>query len=108
MESLDDTDIVIGATRWEMPGLAALPEKAWEQHRAKLARHESFSDFVFLRHNKAGELRYLSVSGEPLFDEKGKFSAITASARTSPSARATRRRSRTARSATARCSTCNP
>jgi PAS domain S-box-containing protein len=68
-----DTDIVIGATRWEIPGLAPLPEKAWEQHRARLERHESFSDFVFLRYNKAGELRYLSVSGEPLFDEKGKF-----------------------------------
>ena len=73
MEHLDDTDIEIGRTRWELSGLAALPEKVWEQHRAKLARHESFSDFVFLRHNKAGELRYLSVSGEPLFDEKGSF-----------------------------------
>jgi PAS domain S-box-containing protein len=68
-----DTDIVVGSTRWQLPGLAPLPEKAWEQHRAKLERHESFSDFVFLRYNKAGELRYLSVSGEPLFDEKGKF-----------------------------------
>jgi PAS domain S-box-containing protein len=68
-----DTDVVIGKTRWEVPGLGALPEKAWEQHRARLERHESFSDFVFLRHNRAGELRYLSVSGEPLFDEKGKF-----------------------------------
>src|SRR3954468_10076876 len=71
MEHLDDTDIEIGKTRWELSGLGALPDKVWEQHRAKLARHESFSDFVFLRHNKAGELRYLSVSGEPLFDEKG-------------------------------------
>ena len=73
MEHFDDTDIVVGKTRWELPGLGALPDKVWEQHRAKLARHESFSDFVFLRHNKAGELRYLSVSGEPLFDEKGNF-----------------------------------
>jgi PAS domain S-box-containing protein len=68
-----DTDVVPGKTRWEIPGLGALPEKVWEQHRAKLARHESFSDFVFLRYNPAGELRYLSVSGEPLFDEKGGF-----------------------------------
>ena len=73
VHELDDTDVVIGKTRWELPGLGALPEKAWEQHRAKLARHESFSDFVFLKYNKAGELRYLSVSGEPLFDERGKF-----------------------------------
>jgi PAS domain S-box-containing protein len=50
-----------------------LPEKVWEQHRARLARHESFSDFIFLRHNKAGELRYLSVGGEPIFDEQGRF-----------------------------------
>jgi PAS domain S-box-containing protein len=68
-----DSDVVIGKTRWEIPGLGALPEKVWEQHRARLERHESFADFVFLRYNKAGELRYLSVSGEPLFDEKGTF-----------------------------------
>jgi len=68
-----DTDIVVGKARWELPGLAPLPERAWQQHRAKLERHESFSDFVFLRHNRAGELRYLSVSGEPLFDQQGHF-----------------------------------
>jgi PAS domain S-box-containing protein len=68
-----DTDIVVGKPRWEIPRLGALPEKVWENHRARLERHESFSDFVFLRYNKAGELRYLSVSGEPLFDEKGRF-----------------------------------
>jgi PAS domain S-box-containing protein len=68
-----DTDVVIGKARWEIPGLAALPEKAWEQHRGRLERHESFSDFVFLRHNRSGQLRYLSVSGEPIFDEQGRF-----------------------------------
>jgi PAS domain S-box-containing protein len=68
-----DTDIEIGKARWEISGLGALPDTVWQQHRAKLERHESFSDFVFLRYNRAGELRYLSVSGEPLFDEKGKF-----------------------------------
>lgn len=73
MDQLEDTDIVIGSTRWQLPGLEPLPEKVWEQHRARLSRHESFSDFVFLRRNNAGEVRYLSVSGEPLFDEKGNF-----------------------------------
>jgi PAS domain S-box-containing protein len=68
-----DTDVVIGKARWELPNLASLPEKVWEQHRARLKRHEPFSDFVFLRYNRAGELRYLSVSGEPLFDEQGAF-----------------------------------
>jgi len=68
-----DTDVVIGRARWELPNLGALPERAWEQHRARLRRHEPFSDFVFLRYNRSGELRYLSVSGEPLFDEQGQF-----------------------------------
>lgn len=68
-----DTDVVIGKTRWELPNLGVLPEKVWEQHRARLKRHEPFSDFVFLRYNRAGGLRYLSVSGEPLFDAHGKF-----------------------------------
>jgi PAS domain S-box-containing protein len=68
-----DTDVVIGKARWEDSRVAPLPEKVWELHRARLQRHESFSDFVFLRHDKSGELRYLSVSGEPLFDEQGEF-----------------------------------
>ena len=68
-----DNDVVLGKARWEIPGLAALPEKAWEQHRGRLERHESFSDFVFLRYNRSGQLRYLSVSGEPIFDEQGRF-----------------------------------
>jgi PAS domain S-box-containing protein len=68
-----DTDVVIGKARWELSNLGALPEKVWTQHRARLERHEPFSDFVFLRHSRAGELRYLSVSGEPLFDEHGQF-----------------------------------
>lgn len=74
LESQDlDTDVVIGKARWELPNLGTLPEKVWEQHRGRLKRHEPFSDFVFLRYNRAGHLRYLSVSGEPLFDEQGKF-----------------------------------
>jgi PAS domain S-box-containing protein len=68
-----DPEVVIGKARWEIPDLAPLPEKVWEQHRAKLERHEPFSDFIFLRKNKAGEMRYLSVTGEPVFDRDGRF-----------------------------------
>jgi len=68
-----DGETALGKARWELPGLGVLPEKSWEQHRARLKRHEPFADFVFLRYNRAGELRYLSVSGEPLFDERGEL-----------------------------------
>lgn len=69
--SMEDT---LGRTRWELPQLGPLPEKAWAQHRAKLERCEPFYDFVFLRRNKLGELRYMSISGEPFYDGEGRFS----------------------------------
>jgi PAS domain S-box-containing protein len=63
----------IGKARWELPNLGPLPEKVWQQHREKLERREPFTDFVFLAYEKSGELRYLSVTGEPVFDAQGKF-----------------------------------
>lgn len=67
-----DTDVVIGKARWEITGLAPMQE-SWDQHRARLRRLESFSDFVLLRYKTSGDLRYLSISGEPLFDEHGRL-----------------------------------
>jgi PAS domain S-box-containing protein len=63
----------IGKKRWELPHLGSLPDMVWQQHRAKLERHEPFAGFTYMRYNDAGELRYLSVSGEPVFDQKGAF-----------------------------------
>jgi PAS domain S-box-containing protein len=61
------------ARRWELSGLAPLPEKVWQQHREKLERREAFSDFVYAAIDSEGELRYLSVTGEPVFDDEGRF-----------------------------------
>lgn len=66
-------EAAIGMTRWELSDAGLLPDGVWQQHRAKLERHEPFSDFVFMRYNNAGELRYLSVTGEPVFDRNGNF-----------------------------------
>ena len=66
-------EFFLGKARWELPGRAPLPEKAWQQHREKLERHEPFSDFVYAATDATGELRYLSVSGEPIFDADGRF-----------------------------------
>jgi PAS domain S-box-containing protein len=68
-----DPEAFIGKARWELPGVGSLPEKAWRQHREKLERHEPFSDFVYMAPGNAGEVRYLSVTGEPIFDAQGKF-----------------------------------
>jgi len=68
-----DPESFIGKARWELPNLGPLPEKVWQQHREKLERREPFADFVFLAYEKPGELRYLSVTGEPVFDAQGEF-----------------------------------
>jgi PAS domain S-box-containing protein len=62
-----------GKARWELPGLAPLPEKVWQQHREKLERHEPFRDFVYVSNDGKGEPRYLSVTGEPIFDPQRRF-----------------------------------
>jgi PAS domain S-box-containing protein len=66
-------EFFIGKARWELPGLAPLPERVWQQHREKLERHEPFSDFVYAAADSTGELHYLSVTGEPIFDAQGRF-----------------------------------
>jgi PAS domain S-box-containing protein len=83
-----EQEVYIGKARWEVPGVAPLPEKVWRQHRDKLERHEPFSDFVYATTDSARELRYLSVTGEPIFDADGRFKGyhgigkdITATAR---------------------------
>ena len=66
-------EFFIGKARWELPGLAPLPERVWQQHRERLERHEPFRDFVYAGTDSSGQLRYLSVTGEPIFDVQGRF-----------------------------------
>jgi PAS domain S-box-containing protein len=68
-----DPEAFIGKARWELQNPGSLPEKAWRQHREMLERHEPFSDFVYMTPDNAGEMRYLSVTGEPIFDAQGEF-----------------------------------
>ncbi len=61
-----------GKTRWELPGVDTSHED-WVAHRALLDARQPFQDFVFRRFGNASEPRYISVSGEPIFDEQGAF-----------------------------------
>ena len=62
----------IGKTRWEIPGVL-LSEQEWDAHRAVLQAHQPFTDFTYERIGPDGERRYLSISGQPVFDEHGTF-----------------------------------
>jgi PAS domain S-box-containing protein len=63
----------IGRKRWDTPALN-LTEEDWAKHRAQLERHEPFRDFQMQRPSDDGSSsRWISISGEPLFDEAGVF-----------------------------------
>jgi PAS domain S-box-containing protein len=67
-----DAAAYIGRKRWDQPALN-LSEADWAAHRAQLERHEPFRDFEMERENPAGGTRWISVSGEPIFDARGRF-----------------------------------
>jgi PAS domain S-box-containing protein len=66
------SDIGIGKTRWELPYLEP-DEEAWRKHRQTLDAHLPFRDFELARPRPDGGKRYWSVSGLPVFDERGRF-----------------------------------
>jgi PAS domain S-box-containing protein len=61
-----------GKTRWEMP-CYGVSEAQWQAHRARLAARQPFYDFEYLRPSADGQLRWVSVSGEPVYDTQGRF-----------------------------------
>jgi diguanylate cyclase (GGDEF)-like protein/PAS domain S-box-containing protein len=67
-----DTNPYIGKRRWEIGWIPA-GDRTWEHHRAQLDAHEAFSEFLFKYTTPAGEVRYLSSSGQPMFDRTGRF-----------------------------------
>lgn len=61
---------LIGKLRWEC-GLDM--EGGWDAHRALLAARKPFRDAVMRRTLADGSFRYISSSGEPVFDSGGGF-----------------------------------
>jgi diguanylate cyclase (GGDEF)-like protein/PAS domain S-box-containing protein len=59
---------LIGTQRWES-GLEV--EGGWDAHRALLEAHQPFHDVLMWRELPDGRLRYISVSGEPVFGAHG-------------------------------------
>ncbi|MBI3376548.1 MAG: PAS domain S-box protein [Betaproteobacteria bacterium] len=62
----------IGKTRWELPTLN-LTEAEWAGHRIVLDAHLPFYDFEMRRPDAGGRAHWVSISGEPMFDERGAF-----------------------------------
>ncbi len=67
-----DPSAYLGRKRWDRPALN-LTEADWARHRAQLERHEPFRDFELQRPTPEGGSRWISLSGEPVFDDDGRF-----------------------------------
>ena len=65
-------DAHVQRTRWELPHTYPVGF-TWDEHRAVLARHEPFRDLVIKREVPGEAVRYVSVSGAPIFDTRGRF-----------------------------------
>jgi PAS domain S-box-containing protein len=62
----------VGKTRWEFADSTMSPER-WDVHKTDLAARRPFRDFRFERIQTDGNRRYMSISGDPIFDEAGAF-----------------------------------
>ena len=69
-----------GRRRWELPDTTPLAG-GWQAHQATLAARLPFRDFEMRRALPDGRERYLSISGEPVYDEAGAFRGYRGSGR---------------------------
>jgi signal transduction histidine kinase len=70
----------VGKTRWELAGQDGT-EAQWMRHRADLAARRPFRDFRYQYRDIHGELRHISASGLPVFDETRRFLGYRGTAR---------------------------
>jgi PAS domain S-box-containing protein len=62
---------VIGKRLWELP--FDMQEADWKVHRRLLEWRTTFRDLELRCTDRAGEVRYVSFNGEPIFDRKDRF-----------------------------------
>ncbi|MEE8455879.1 MAG: PAS domain S-box protein, partial [Limibaculum sp.] len=62
----------IGKTRWEFVGVGSEDGK-WRQHSADLLARVAFRDFRYEWAKDDGKRQHFSISGKPVFDERGDF-----------------------------------
>ncbi len=77
----DPTDVsYIGRTRWEMVG-GDLADPAWAAHLQDLEARRPFRNFVYQRVGNDGRRHYVSISGNPVFDDSGGFAGYRGTGR---------------------------
>lgn len=62
----------LGKTRAELAN-DDLNSSAWRRHLDDLEAHRPFRNFIYTRRHSSGEIRKVSATGRPIFDDKGEF-----------------------------------
>src|SRR5882762_3688193 len=68
-----DPKNVLGTFRWDRGAVPVGDGGSWDKHKAVLKARQPFSDLLYRRASPTGELRTISTSGQPVFDDKGRF-----------------------------------
>jgi PAS domain S-box-containing protein len=76
-----DPQTRIGRRRIDLAGDVITEPAKWQEHLAVLNRHEPFRDYVYTRKIGNDPERIISVSGNPFFDEAGRFLGYRGTAR---------------------------
>ena len=63
----------VGTYRWDRGAVPLGDGGCWDKHKALVKAREPFTDFVFKRPDPKLGWRFVSTSGQPVFDEKGGF-----------------------------------
>ncbi len=63
----------VGKTSWELGGIPLTGAQGWEEHKTLRRELRPFTDFVICRFEPPEGRRYLSISGQPVFDSLGAF-----------------------------------
>ena len=65
-------ELLIGRTRWDY--VEGMADTDWGQaHIARVMAREPFANLEYATRDEYGELRWLCINGEPVFDEDGTF-----------------------------------
>ncbi len=70
----------IGETRWSRAGADAA-DPAWAAHRADCEAGRRFRDFRYQRIGNDGRLHHISISGNPIHDDTGRFTGYRGTGR---------------------------
>jgi PAS domain S-box-containing protein len=100
---------IIGKALWDL-SIENLSEADWQTHRQQLEWRVAFRELEIRRVDRDGEMRHLSISGEPIFDDRDQFKGyrgitrdITARKRSEAAAQESNRFARTVLDKTAVC-----